>query len=89
MKKLTMSGTLTKEGYKALTAAERRYTLKVEQAKEYSGLRPYHTTCERIIDRIPADMWDRYTAKQIGEIMQLINIAYNDGKKTVDTGAEG
>ena len=85
MKKLTMRNVLTKEGYKALTAEERRYTLKIEQAKEYSGFRPYGTTCERILEQIPEDVLERYTARQIGEIMQVVNAAYQAGKKDVDT----
>lgn len=34
-----MKETLTREAWEALTAGERRSVLKVEQAKEYSGLR--------------------------------------------------
>lgn len=44
MKKLTMRETLTREAYECLTAEERRAQLKVEQAKECSGLRRYPGT---------------------------------------------
>ena len=84
MEKLKMSDVFTREGYKGLTAAERRQALKMEQAKQYSGLRPYHNTCASIIKQMPADIWDRYTAIQLGEIMELINAAYNRGKNDVD-----
>ena len=78
--KLTMKDTLTPEAYKTLTAEERRGVLKCEQAKEYSGLRAYPTTCRRVMERIPEDWWDKYPAEHIGEVMQMLNRAYNDGK---------
>ena len=77
---LKMSQVLTPEAYRTLTAAERRSVLKVEQAKEYSGLRRYPTTCARVIERIPSDWWDKYTAEHIGNVMVLLKQAYDDGK---------
>lgn len=70
----------TKEAYEALTAEERRAMLKWEQAKEYSGLRQYPTTCSRVFERFPPDAVERYTARQLGEIAKLLNQAYEDGK---------
>ena len=77
---LKMSDVMTKEAYKGLTAAERRLLLKVEQAKEYSGLRRYPTTCGAVFNRIPDEWWDKYSAKHIGEVAALLNAAYGDGK---------
>lgn len=75
-----MKETLTREAWEALTAGERRSVLKVEQAKEYSGLRAYPTTCRRVMERIPEDWWGRYTAEHIGQVMRLLHQAYSDGK---------
>lgn len=80
MSKLKMAETLTQEAYETLTPAERRQILKVEQAKECSGLRKYPTTCSRVIERIPAEYWEKYSAEHIGEIMALLKKAYDDGK---------
>lgn len=80
MKKLRMKDIFTREAYEGLTAEERRHLLKVEQAKEYSGLRQYPATCAAVLDRIPEDWWAKYTAKHIGEAMQLLKAAYDDGK---------
>lgn len=55
MKKLRMKDVITREGYECLTAEERRAMLKVEQAKEISGLRRYPSTCSAVLDRIPAE----------------------------------
>lgn len=78
--KLTMQKTLTREAYETLTAEERRGVLKVEQAKEYSGLRAYPATCRRVMERIPEDWWGKYTAEHIGQVMRLLHQAYSDGK---------
>lgn len=80
MKHLKMSDVFTKEGYNALTAAERRFYLKVEQAKEYSGLRNYPSTCSAVFDKIPSEYWHKYSAKEIGEFAKLLYEAYSDGK---------
>ena len=80
-RKLTMRGTLTKEAYKCLTAPQRRALLKHEQAEEYSGLRAYPTTCERVAARIPAEWWSKYSAAHIGDMMRLLYQAYEDGKR--------
>ena len=80
-RKLTMRNTLTPGAYKSLTAAERRALLKGEQAAEYSGLRAYPTTCARVMERIPADWWSKYSAAHIGETMRLLYQAYEDGKR--------
>jgi hypothetical protein len=79
--KLKMADVLTAEAYKTLPAAERRQALKVEQAKEYSGLRRYPTTCARVMERIPAEWWDKYSAEHIGNVMALLKQAYDDGKE--------
>lgn len=80
MEKLTMKDVFTREAYENLTAAERRRILKYEQAKEYSGLRRYPTTCSAVFARIPGDWYDKYTAEHIGEIAKMLKIAYDDGK---------
>lgn len=59
---------------------ERRYILKVEQAKEYSGWRRYPDTCNAIFANIPDDWYDRYTAKQLGEIAALLKTVYDKGR---------
>lgn len=79
-KKLTMSDVLTKEARESLTPDERRSILKTEQAKDYSGLRAYPSTCAAVMQRIPDDMWERYNAKQLGEIMRIVHDAYDAGK---------
>lgn len=81
MKKLKMRETLTREAYEVLTAAERRHTMKVEQAKECSGWRKYPTTCGRLVSRIPEEWWEQYSAEHIGEVMALLEIAYRDGRQ--------
>lgn len=80
MKKLKMSDVITKEGYKAMSAAERRATLKAEQAKEYSGLRKFPSICSSVFERIPAEYWSKYTAKEIGDFAKLLYATYCDGK---------
>ena len=80
MKKLKMKDVFTREAYDGLTAEERRHQLKIEQAKECSGLRRYPTTCAAVLDRIPEEWWNTYTAEHIGQVMQLIKEAYDDGK---------
>lgn len=82
MKKLKMSDVFTKEAYNAMTAAERRFHLKVEQAKEYSGLRNFSSTCSAVFARIPPEYWDKYTAREIGEFAKLLYNAYSDGKNS-------
>lgn len=69
-----------KMAYRDLTAEERRQILKWEQAKEYSGWRRYPSTCEAIFANIPADWYDRYTAKQLGEIAALLKVVYDKGR---------
>lgn len=81
MKKLRMKDVITREGYECLTAEERRAQLKVEQAKEYSGLRCNPGTCSAVLDRIPADWWGKYSAEHIGEVMRLLKAAYDDGRQ--------
>ena len=81
MKKLKMKDVMTPEAYECLTAAERRAQLKVEQAKEYSGLRYNPGTCSAVLERIPADWWGKYSAEHIGEVMRLLKAAYDDGRQ--------
>lgn len=81
MKKLKMHDVMTPAAYECLTAAERRAQLKVEQAKECSGLRCNPGTCSAVLDRIPADWWDKYSAEHIGEVMRLLKAAYDDGRQ--------
>lgn len=78
-RKLKAKDILTSEAYECLAAEERRYILKVEQAKEYSGWRAYGTTMSRLLDRIPAEWWDVYSAQHIGEVMAMLKRAYDDG----------
>lgn len=78
-RKLTAKDAFTREAYECLTAEERRYILKVEQAKEYSGWRAYGTTMSRLLDRIPEEWWDIYSAQHIGEVMAMLKRAYDDG----------
>lgn len=79
VRRLRMSDVLTREAYESLTAEERRSVLKVEQAKEYSGWRQYPTTMSKLIDRIPDEWWEKYSAQHIGEVMALLGRAYADG----------
>lgn len=76
--RLKASDVFTSEA-KELPADERRTILKYEQAKEFSGLRSYPSTCKAVFDRIPEHFWDDYTAEQIGEIAEMLYIAFNDG----------
>lgn len=62
-----------------LSSEEKRSFLKAERAKDYSGWRRYPATCEKLMDRIPSDWWDKYSARHIGEVMRLLNQAYSDG----------
>lgn len=80
VRKLKAKDVFTREAYECLTAEERRYTLKVEQAKEYSGWRAYGTTMSRLLDRIPEEWWDVYSAQHIGEVMAMLKRAYDDGR---------
>lgn len=78
-RKLKAKDIFTREAYECLTAEERRYTLKVEQAKEYSGWRAYGTTMSQLLERIPDEWWDVYSAQHIGEVMAMLKRAYDDG----------
>lgn len=82
MKKLKMKDVIAREGYECLTAEERRAQLKVEQAKECSGWRNYPGTCGALLDRIPDERWSKYSAEHIGEVMQLLKTAYDDGRQS-------
>lgn len=62
-----------------LPFGERVAILKHEKAKDYSGWRRYPTTCSRLVDRIPSDWWDKYSARHIGEVMRILERAYSDG----------
>lgn len=53
---------------------------KLKKAMEYSGWSIYPSTCEAIFDNIPADWFDRYTAKQLGEIAALLKVVYDKGR---------
>lgn len=86
MKKLKMRETLNPSAWEDTTAEERRLMLKVEQAKEISGLRRYPSTCSAVLDRIPAEWWSKYSAEHIGEVMQLLKAAYDDGRQYPDRG---
>lgn len=66
---------------KDLKAEERIAMLKWEQAKEYSDLRAYPSTCEAVFDRIPEEWMDIYSTKHIGEVAKLLKAAYDDGKQ--------
>lgn len=81
MNRLKMRDTLNPIAWKYLTAAERRAQLKIEQAKECSGLRRYPSTCSAVLDRIPAEWWGKYNAEHIGEVMRLLKAAYDDGRQ--------
>lgn len=79
---LKMSNIFTKEAYGegGLTAEERRRELKVQQALEYSGWRKYPTIAGKLLERIPEEWWDKYSAKHIGETMALLQDAFSNGK---------
>lgn len=79
VKKLKAKDIFTREAYEGLTADQRRRELKVQQACEYSGWRGYPTTMHLLVERIPAEWWDTYSAQQIGETMALLKAAYDDG----------
>lgn len=80
MKKLKMKDVFTKEGYEGLTAAQRRFYLKVEQAAENSGLRRYPSTRSAVFANIPDEWWGKYTAEHIGEVAALLKKVYEDGR---------
>lgn len=80
MKKLKMKDIFSRDAYEVLTAEERRRQLKIEQASEHSGWRRYPTTCSKLLERIPDEYWDKYSAKEIGDFMRLLKKAYDDGK---------
>ena len=63
----------------ALSPEERCMLLKGEMAKDYSGWRRYPTTCEKLMDRIPSEWWDNYSARHIGEVMRLLEKTYSEG----------
>lgn len=79
VKKLKAKDIFTREAYEGLTADQRRRELKVQQACEYSGWRGYPTTMHLLVERIPEEWWDMYSAQQIGETMALLKAAYDDG----------
>lgn len=79
VRKLRAKDIFTKEAYEGSTAEERRRVLKAEQAKEYSGWRRYPTTMSRLMDRIPEDWWDTYSAQHIGEVMAMLEKSFRDG----------
>lgn len=62
-----------------LPPEERAAILKYEKAKDYSGWRQYPTTCGRLVDRIPTEWWDKYSARHIGEVMRLLERSFSDG----------
>lgn len=62
-----------------LPPEERAAILKYEKAKDYSGWRQYPTTCGRLVDRIPPEWWDKYSARHIGEVMRLLERSFSDG----------
>ena len=78
-KKLKAADVFTAET-DTLTPDERRIILKLEQAKEYSGWRRYPDTCNAIFANIPVDWYNRYTAKQLGEIAALLKVVYDKGR---------
>lgn len=75
---------LTKEA-EGLSPEERISIIKAERAKDYSGWRRYPDTCQQLLERIPGEWWGQYSAKHIGEIMRLLEVAYKDG---LDKGKE-
>lgn len=81
MNKLKMRDVIARREYVYLTAAERRQILKVEQAKECSGLSRYSSTCSAVLARIPDEWWGKYNAEHIGEVMRLLKAAYDDGRQ--------
>lgn len=76
--KLTAGQVFTRE-WALLDAEERRRNLKLEQAKEYSGWRQYPSTCADIFANIPDEMFDKYTAAQLGEIAAMLKQVYDKG----------
>lgn len=80
-RKLTAKDVFTAEAYGpgGLSAEERRRVLKLEQAKEISGWRQYPDTCAAIFANIPDEMFDKYTAAQLGEIAAMLKQVYEKG----------
>ncbi len=68
-----------KETWDMLTEKDRCQILLWEQAMEYSGLQEDPSACKAIFERFPVDAFDRYTAKELGEIAKMIYKAYKDG----------
>ena len=81
MAKLLMKDVFTREAYECLTPSHRRLLLKAEKAKEYSKWGRYPSTWEAMMKHLPDDIWSRYTARQIGEIMDIVHDAYVAGTK--------
>lgn len=78
-KKLKAADVFTAEA-DTLTPDDRRIILKLEQAKEYSGWRHHPDTCNAIFSQIPDEWYNRYTAKQLGEIAALLKVVYDKGR---------
>jgi hypothetical protein len=81
MAKLLMKDVFTKEAYEYLTPSHRRRLLKAEQAKAYSKWGRYPSTWEAVMKYLPDDVWERYTAKQIGEVVDIVHDAFVAGTK--------
>jgi hypothetical protein len=78
--RFTQKSILTKEAFETLPDEHRSRIVKMEQAKQYSGWRSYPSTCQAIFDNIPTEWFDRYTAKQLGEIAALLKKVYDKGR---------
>ena len=56
------------------------HNTKKRRAMQQSGWIRYPDTCAAIFANIPADWYDRYTAKQLGEVAALLKTVYDNGR---------
>jgi transcriptional regulator with XRE-family HTH domain len=64
-----------------LSESEKNDIIKREQAEKYSGFKAYPGTCSSTFNFIPNDMFERLSAKELGEVAKVINAAYQAGKR--------
>lgn len=78
-RKRTKTEILTAADRDGLTAAERQRKVKMEWAKELSGLQADPETADRLAAMIPANWWADYSAQHIGEALALMAASYQAG----------
>lgn len=76
-----MGKILTNDEMAAITAEERKAMLKVEQARKYSHIGECHDKYLASWERIPQGLIDALSPEQLGWVVDLLHIAYEDGQK--------